>query len=48
MARPNTCSRRPRGVALALALALAGLLTFAVVGTAESLADLAAAVHLGA
>lgn len=48
MTRLTTCPRRPRGVALALAVAMASLLTFAVVKTAESLADLAAAVHLSA
>ena len=47
MSRPNTCRTRSRGVALAVALMAAALL-FAVIRTALSLIDLAAAVHLGA
>ena len=48
MSRPNTCRTRSRGVALAVALTAAAALTFAVIRTALSLIDLAAAVHLGA
>ena len=48
MNRPNTCRFRTRGVALAVALAAAAVLTFAVFQTAGSLIDLAAAVHLSA
>jgi hypothetical protein len=48
MNRPNTCPPRARGAALAVALTAAAALTFAVVQTAWSLLDLAAAVHLGA
>ena len=48
MNRPNTCRFRARGVALAVALAAAAVLTFAVFQTAGSLIDLAAAVHLSA
>jgi hypothetical protein len=48
MSRPNTCRFRARGVALAVALTAAAVLTFAVVQTAGALIDLAAAVHLSA
>ena len=48
MSQPNACRPRARGAALAVALTAAAALTFAVIQTALSLLDLAAAVHLGA